>query len=79
MTPDALGPLAVEELLVTRHLFQLAPEEIEEGYRPVSALTPGVMGTTGIETSDIVFGVIEKQNRTLSLSLTLLLLVPLSG
>lgn len=60
VTPDALGPLAVEELLVTRHLFQLAPEEIEEGYRPVSALTPGVMGTTGIETSDIVFGVIEK-------------------
>ncbi|MBM7838074.1 spore protease [Alkalihalobacillus xiaoxiensis] len=60
VTPDALGPLTVEELLVTKHLFALAPEEVEDGYRSVSALTPGVMGVTGIETSDVVFGVIEK-------------------
>lgn len=60
VTPDALGPLAVEELLITRHLFDLAPEEVQDGYRSVSAVTPGVMGVTGIETSDVVFGVIEK-------------------
>ncbi|MCM3588868.1 GPR endopeptidase [Mesobacillus maritimus] len=60
VTPDALGPLVSENLLVTRHLFELQPEHVEEGYRPVSALSPGVMGLTGIETSDIIFGVVEK-------------------
>jgi spore protease len=60
VTPDALGPMVCENLLVTRHLFELQPEHVEEGYRPVSALAPGVMGLTGIETSDIIFGVVEK-------------------
>lgn len=60
VTPDALGPLTTENLLVTKHLFELAPENVEDGYRPVSAIAPGVMGTTGIETSDIIVGVIEK-------------------
>lgn len=60
VTPDALGPMVVENLLVTRHLFTLAPESVAEGYREVSALSPGVLGITGIETSEIVFGVVEK-------------------
>lgn len=60
VTPDALGPMVCENLLVTRHLFELQPENVEEGYRSVSALSPGVMGLTGIETSDIIFGVVEK-------------------
>lgn len=60
VTPDALGPIAIGEIMVTRHLFELAPEEIQDGFRSVSALTPGVMGLTGIETSDILFGVIDK-------------------
>jgi spore protease len=60
VTPDALGPLTVENLLVTRHLFQLQPESVEEGFRPVSAIAPGVMGTTGIETSDIIDGIVQK-------------------
>lgn len=60
VTPDALGPIACENLLVTRHLFQLQPEHVQEGYRPVSALAPGVMGLTGIETSDIILGVIHE-------------------
>lgn len=60
VTPDALGPLVCENLLITRHLFELQPEQVEEGYRPVSAIVPGVMGLTGMETSDIVFGVVEK-------------------
>ncbi len=60
VTPDSLGPLVTENLLVTRHLFQLQPENVEEGYRPVSALSPGVMGLTGIETSDIIQGVIDR-------------------
>ncbi|MGN7468572.1 GPR endopeptidase [Brevibacillus sp. SAFN-007a] len=60
VTPDALGPMVVENLLITRHLFQLAPETVGEGYREVSAISPGVLGITGIETSEIVFGVVEK-------------------
>ncbi|WP_096188336.1 GPR endopeptidase [Evansella halocellulosilytica] len=62
VTPDALGPLVVENLLVTSHLFELQPERVEDGFRPVSALKPGVMGVTGIETSDIILGVVEKVN-----------------
>lgn len=60
VTPDALGPMVVENLLVTRHLFELMPEHVDEGYRAVSALSPGVLGITGIETSEIVFGVVER-------------------
>lgn len=60
VTPDALGPKVCENLLVTRHLYELQPESVEEGYRPVSAIAPGVMGLTGIETSDIILGVVEK-------------------
>lgn len=60
VTPDALGPQVCENLLVTRHLFELQPGNVDDGFRPVSALSPGVMGLTGIETSDIIFGVVEK-------------------
>ena len=62
VTPDALGPIVVENVLVTRHLFQLQPESVEEGFRPVSAIRPGVMGITGIETSDVIYGIIEQTN-----------------
>ncbi len=60
VTADALGPLVIQHSLVTRHLFQLAPDDVSEGYRPVSALSPGVLGITGIETSEIVRGVVER-------------------
>ncbi|RQD72757.1 MAG: GPR endopeptidase [Candidatus Syntrophonatronum acetioxidans] len=60
VTPDALGPRVVGELLVTRHLLKLTPEVLGEGYRSVSALAPGVLGLTGIETSEIIFGIVEK-------------------
>ncbi|MGJ9381677.1 GPR endopeptidase [Salipaludibacillus neizhouensis] len=60
VTPDALGPMVTDNLLITKHLFQLQPENVQEGFREVSALTPGVMGLTGIETSDIIMGVVEK-------------------
>ncbi|MBO8171456.1 MAG: GPR endopeptidase [Bacillaceae bacterium] len=60
VTPDALGPIVVENVLITRHLYQLMPDEVDEGYRSVSALAPGVLGITGIETGEIVHGVIGK-------------------
>lgn len=60
VTPDALGPMTAEKILVTSHLFKLNHETVEEGYRPIAAVTPGVMGVTGIETSDIIFGIVEQ-------------------
>ncbi len=60
ITADALGPMVVSQLLITRHLFDLMPEELEDGIRPVCALSPGVLGITGIETGEILKGVCEK-------------------
>ncbi|HBK85407.1 MAG TPA: GPR endopeptidase [Firmicutes bacterium] len=60
VTPDSLGPLVVEELLVTRHLFEYAPDYVDEGMRSVCAIAPGVLGITGIETGDIIQGIVQK-------------------
>ena len=60
VTPDALGPMTIEKILVTNHLFELNHESVADGYRPVAAVSPGVMGVTGIETSEIILGIIEK-------------------
>ena len=60
ITPDSLGPLVVSKLLVTRHLLEYMPESIDEGVRPVCAVATGVLGTTGIETFEIVQGIVEK-------------------
>lgn len=59
-TPDALGPATVDELLVTRHLHEMAPPELRGGLRPVAAIAPGVLGLTGIETSEIIAGIVER-------------------
>lgn len=59
VTPDALGPLATSHVIVTKHLFDNGFEGIPEGTRRVAVLTPGVMGQTGLETSDIVNSVCE--------------------
>ena len=60
VTPDALGPLVVENVLVTRHYFELAPDQVAPGYRQVSAIAPGVLGITGIESSEIVQGIVDR-------------------
>lgn len=60
VTPDALGPKVVSRLMVTRHLKQYVPDSIDEGIRPVCALAPGVLGITGIETAEIIRGVVER-------------------
>ncbi|MBU5672394.1 GPR endopeptidase [Paenibacillus brevis] len=60
VTPDALGPLVVENVLITRHYFELTPDQVSPGYRPVSAIAPGVMGITGIESSEVVQGIVDR-------------------
>jgi len=59
VTPDALGPKVINEIDVTRHIIKYLPQYIEEGARPVSAISPGVLGTTGIETVEILKGIVE--------------------
>ncbi|NLY90434.1 MAG: GPR endopeptidase [Firmicutes bacterium] len=59
-TPDALGPKVVEKILVTRHMFATSPPEKRGGLRPVCAVSPGVLGITGIETKEIVAGIVDR-------------------
>lgn len=60
VTPDALGPKVISKLMITRHLKELVPDSIDEGVRPVCAIAPGVLGITGIETGEIIRGVVDK-------------------
>lgn len=60
ITADALGPKCVEQLIVTRHLFEHMPEAVSDGTASVCALSPGVLGITGIETLEIIDGVCRK-------------------
>lgn len=53
MTPDAVGPLAVEYIIATRHLKQSMPQTFE-GLSPVCAVRPGVLGSTGIESAEML-------------------------
>jgi len=62
VTPDALGPKTVDKILVTKHLFTYHPEMVTDGYRSVAAFSPGVMGVTGMETSDIIRGLVKEVN-----------------
>lgn len=59
VTPDSLGPKVIQNIDITRHLLHYAPEYLETNTRPVSAISPGVLGTTGIETQEILKGIIE--------------------
>lgn len=60
ITPDSLGPKVVSKLMVTRHLKQLVPDTIDDSISPVCAMAPGVLGITGIETSEVVKSVVDK-------------------
>ena len=60
VTPDALGPKVISYIDITRHLVRYAKEYVEPGTREISGISPGVMGTTGIETYEIICSVVEK-------------------
>lgn len=63
-TPDSLGPKTINNVLVTRYLY-LLNEKVEKGIREVSALSPGVMATTGIETKEIISSITSTINPSL--------------
>lgn len=60
ISPDALGPKVVDRVLVTRQFFLNFDKEFDETVVNVAAMSPGVLGVTGIETQDIVMGIVEK-------------------
>lgn len=59
ITPDAVGPLTMEHIMVTRHLARSMPEQFG-GFRQVAAVAAGVLGTTGIESAEMIRGIVEK-------------------
>ena len=62
VTPDSLGPKVINDIDVTRHIINYLPQYVEEGTRMVSAVSPGVLGTTGIETAEILKGIVDNIN-----------------
>jgi spore protease len=60
ISSDALGPKVIERVLVTRHIFINYDKESDESMVNVAAMSPGVLGITGIETYDIVKGIVDK-------------------
>lgn len=59
MTPDAVGPLAVDNVLITRHLIAAMPKHFA-GFRPVAVFRTGVLGTTGVESAEAVRGLVAE-------------------
>ena len=59
VTPDSLGPKVINEIDVTRHLIKYMPQYIDENTRNVCAIAPGVLGTTGMETLEILKGIVD--------------------
>lgn len=50
----------VNQIDITRHIINYLPQYVDqENTRPVSAISPGVLGTTGIETQEILKGIVE--------------------
>lgn len=60
ITSDALGPKSISKTLVTRHIFKNYNKDYDDDFSEVSALSPGVMGITGIETVEIVKSIVDK-------------------
>jgi len=60
ITADAVGPKVVSKIMVSRHLKEYVPDSIDEGVVPVCAISPGVLGLTGMETSEIIKGIVDK-------------------
>lgn len=59
-TPDALGPKVIDYTMATRHLWDHVPVELRQGLRSVSCIAPGVLGITGIETAEIIKGIVDR-------------------
>lgn len=68
MTPDAVGPLAVDNILITRHLISAMPKQFA-GFRPVAVFRTGVLGTTGVESAEAVRGLVAEVQPSLVIAI----------
>ena len=68
MTPDAIGPLAADSVLVTRHLIAAMPKHFS-GFRPVAVQRTGVLGTTGVESAEAVRGLVAEVQPSLVIAI----------
>lgn len=60
-TPDALGPFVLDDIAVNRHIKKEFGQEIfQNGEKELCAVSPGVMGQTGMESQEILGGIIER-------------------
>ena len=59
-TADSIGPKVIKDLSITRHLKKYVPNLIDKNAKEISGIAPGVLGTTGIETGEILKGIVEK-------------------
>ena len=62
ITPDALGPEVVSTLMITNHMKERMADFLSDDISSVCAVAPGVLGTTGIETSKIIKGIVSQTN-----------------
>lgn len=60
ITPDALGPDVISKLMVTNHMKEQFKDFLNDDITSVCAIAPGVLGTTGMESAQIIKGVIEQ-------------------
>ena len=60
ITPDSLGPRVLEHLLVTRHMFALVPEQVDQRAASVAAIAPGVLGETGLESGEVIAALVRQ-------------------
>lgn len=68
MTPDAVGPLAADNILITRHLIAAMPRHFA-GFRPVAVFRTGVLGTTGVESAEAVRGLVAEVQPSLVIAI----------
>ncbi len=59
ITPDSLGPKVVSKIFITRHFFKFYNKKEDIDVIEMSAVSPGVMGTTGLEISEVVKGIVD--------------------
>ena len=59
ITADALGSRVLDDLLITRHLNRDKTRALWPGMRNVCALAPGVLGITGMETAEVIRGIVR--------------------
>lgn len=62
VTPDSLGPRVAQHVFVTRHIFNLLPDQVDERASSVCCIAPGVLGDTGMESGEVIAALVREIN-----------------